>query len=75
LEVKTSSFYWTQQSGDVVLLFPRGRWREFLAWDGQIGPVILGGSIDYRLVDPAVCHEQCVNVNNLENDPLSTSEP
>jgi hypothetical protein len=26
----------------LVLLLPYGRWREFLAWDGQIGPVILG---------------------------------
>jgi hypothetical protein len=25
--------------------------------------------------DPAVCHEPCVNVNNLGCDPLSTSEP
>jgi hypothetical protein len=27
----------------LVLLLPHGRRREFLAWDGQIGPVILGG--------------------------------
>jgi hypothetical protein len=26
----------------LVLLFPYVRRREFLAWDGQIGPVILG---------------------------------
>jgi hypothetical protein len=26
----------------LVLLFPHGRWRKFLPWDGQIGPVILG---------------------------------
>jgi hypothetical protein len=26
----------------LVLLLPHGRQREFLAWDGQIGPVILG---------------------------------
>jgi hypothetical protein len=27
----------------LVLLPPHGRWREFLLWDGQIGPVILRG--------------------------------
>jgi hypothetical protein len=27
----------------LVLLLPHGRWREFLPWDGQIKPVILGG--------------------------------
>jgi hypothetical protein len=25
----------------LVLLLPHVRWREFLAWDSQIGPVIL----------------------------------
>jgi hypothetical protein len=33
-----------------VLLFPHVRQKEFLAWHGQIGPLILEGSIDYRLV-------------------------
>jgi hypothetical protein len=59
----------------LVLLLPHVGWREFLPWDGQIGPVILGGSIDCRLVGSAVCHEPSVNVNNLGCDPLSTSEP
>jgi hypothetical protein len=27
----------------LVLLLSHGRWREFLLWDGQIEPVILGG--------------------------------
>jgi hypothetical protein len=39
LEVKTSCFYWNQQSGDAS---PNGRWREFLAGEAQIGPVVLG---------------------------------
>jgi hypothetical protein len=47
-EATTASFCCTQQSADVPLL-PHGRQREFLAWDGQIGPVILGASIDSRL--------------------------
>jgi hypothetical protein len=34
----------------LVLLLPHDRQREFLVWDVQIGPVILGGSIDCRLV-------------------------
>jgi hypothetical protein len=29
----------------LVLLPPHGRQRDFLAWDGQIGPVILGGVV------------------------------
>jgi hypothetical protein len=33
----------------LVLLLPHVRQREFLAWDGQLGSVILGASIDYRL--------------------------
>jgi hypothetical protein len=59
----------------VLLLSHVGR-REFLAWDDQIGPVILGGSpLTTGWWDPAVCHEPSVNVNNLGCDPLSTSEP
>jgi hypothetical protein len=42
-------FLLSQESGDVLLL-PHVRQREFLSWDGQIGPVILGASIDYRLM-------------------------
>jgi hypothetical protein len=60
----------------LVLLLPCGKWREFLAWDGQIGPVILGGTpLTTSWWDPPVCHETCVNVSNLAYDPLSTSEP
>jgi hypothetical protein len=52
LEVKTSSFYWINGVGMLVLFLLHVRQREFLAWDGQLGPVILGAgcSIDYRLV-------------------------
>jgi hypothetical protein len=60
----------------LVLLLPYGRQKKFLAWDDQIGPVILGGTpLTTGWWDPAVCHEPCVNVNNLGFDPLSTSEP
>jgi hypothetical protein len=27
----------------LVLLLPHGRQREFLPWDGQTGPIMLGG--------------------------------
>jgi hypothetical protein len=43
----------------LVLFFPHGRQKEFLAWDGQTEPVISGGPIDYRLVGSSVCHEIC----------------
>jgi hypothetical protein len=60
----------------LVLILPHVGWREFLSWDGQIGPIILGGDpLTTGWWDPAVCHEPCVNVNNLGCDPLSTSEP
>jgi hypothetical protein len=60
----------------LVLLLPHVGCREFLPWDVQIGPVILGGApLTTGWWDPAVCHEPCVNVNNLGCDPLSTSEP
>jgi hypothetical protein len=55
----------------LVSLLPHVGWREFLAWDGHIGPVILTTG----WWDPAVCDEPGVNVNNLRCDPLSTSEP
>jgi hypothetical protein len=59
----------------LVLLLPHVRQREFLAWDGQIGPVILGGvPLTIGWWDPAVCPELFVNVDNLGYDPLSTSE-
>jgi hypothetical protein len=32
------------------MLVPHVGWKEFLAWDSQIGPVILGVSTDYRVV-------------------------
>jgi hypothetical protein len=60
----------------LVLLLPHVRWREFLAWDGQIGPVILGGApLTTGWWDPVVYHESYVNVKNMGCDPLSTSEP
>jgi hypothetical protein len=61
----------------LVLPFPHVGWKEFLLWDGQIGPVILVGTpLTTGWWNPAaVCHEPCVNVNNLVCDPLSTSEP
>jgi hypothetical protein len=42
LEVKTSSFIRVNRVQMLVLLLPHVRWREFFAWDGQIGPVIWG---------------------------------
>jgi hypothetical protein len=76
LEVKTSSFYWSQQSGDVTLT-PS-------IW--QVEGVLDLGCPDWAYYfrgaplttgwwDPAVCHEPYVNVNNLGYDSLSTSEP
>jgi hypothetical protein len=61
----------------LVLLLPHDRQREFLDWDGQIVPVIgVGGApLTKCWWDPAVHHESSVNVNNLECDPLSMSEP
>jgi hypothetical protein len=43
----------------------------FLLWDGQIGPVILGGGAPLATGwwDPAVCHEPIVNINNLDVSP------
>jgi hypothetical protein len=61
----------------LVLLPPHIRQREFLAWDDQIGPVILGAGAPLTTGwwDPAVCQEPSVDVSNLGCDPLSTSEP
>jgi hypothetical protein len=53
----------------LALLLPHVGQRKFLAWDDQ-----MGGSVDCSLVG-SCCHEPCVNVNNLECDLLSTSEP
>jgi hypothetical protein len=75
-EVKASSFYWTQQSRGVSPT-PSTCWMEgifALRWPDwacyfRRAPLTTGWW------DPAVCHEQRVNVNNLGCDPLSTSEP
>jgi hypothetical protein len=73
VEVKTSSFYWTQQSGDVSLTPSTWQAEEIFAlglsdWAGyfRVAPLTT------TWWDPAVCHESYVNVNNLEYDPLST---
>jgi hypothetical protein len=48
----------------------------FWPGNGQIWPVILRGSpLTTGWWDSAICHEPYVNVNNLGDDPLSTSEP
>jgi hypothetical protein len=60
----------------LVLFLPHVGWREFLPWDVQIGPVILGGApLTTCLWDCAVCYEPYIDVNNLGCDPLSISEP
>jgi hypothetical protein len=59
----------------LVLILPHVGWREFLPWDAQIGPVILGAPLSTGWWDLAVCHEPYINVYNLGCDPLSTSEP
>jgi hypothetical protein len=76
LEVKPPVFIGVNRVKMLVLLLPHGRWREFLAWDGQIGPFIFRGApLTIGWWDPAVCPEPFVNANNLGYDPLSTSEP
>jgi hypothetical protein len=76
LEVKISSFYWTQQSEGVSpttstcwmeAIFAMG-WPDWTHY-------FRGTPLTTGWWDPAAYHEQCVNVNNLECDPLSTSEP
>jgi hypothetical protein len=77
LEVKTSSFYWTQQSGDVIPT-PSTCWMEGIFGLGcpDWACYFRGGApLTTGWWDPAVCHEPSVNVNNLGCDPLSTSEP
>jgi hypothetical protein len=66
----------------LVLLLTYVGWREVLAWNVQIGPVILGDAPwTTGWWHPAVCHEPFVNVNNLGcrsqgiDNPLLTSEP
>jgi hypothetical protein len=60
----------------LVLLLPHVRLREFLAWDGQIGPVILGG-LHLLQVGEILLYvmSHLLMSTNLEYDPLSTSEP
>jgi hypothetical protein len=76
VEVKTSSFYWSQWSGDVSPT----------PFTGQMEGIFGLGWLDWACYfrgtprttgwrDPAVCHEPSVNINNLGYDPLSTSEP
>jgi hypothetical protein len=72
VEVKTSSFYWSQWSGDVSPTPPtcpmegiRSDWTCYFR----------GAPLTTGWWDPAVCHEPCVNVSNLGCDPLLTSEP
>jgi hypothetical protein len=76
LEVKTSSFYWTQQSGDVSPT-PSTCWMEgifALGWADWVC-YFRGAPLTLGWWDPTVCHEPYVYVNNLGCDPLSTSEP
>jgi hypothetical protein len=76
LEVKTSSFYWSQQREDVSPT-PSTCWVEGkfgLRWPDW-ACYFRGSPMTTRWWDPAVCHEPCVNINNLGCDPLSTSEP
>jgi hypothetical protein len=58
----------------LVLLLPHVEQREFLAWDGQIGP-LRGPPLTTGWWDSAGCHEAFVKVNSLGCDPLLTSEP
>jgi hypothetical protein len=74
--VKTSSFYWTQQSGGVS---PTPSTQQVEGFFGLGCPdwacYFRGTPLTTGWRDPAVCHEPCVNVNNLGYYPLSTSEP
>jgi hypothetical protein len=47
---RPSVFIGVNRAEMLLLFLPHVRQREVLAWDGQIGPVILGASIDYRFV-------------------------
>jgi hypothetical protein len=75
LEVKTSSFYWSQQSDvsptpsiwQAERIFGLG-WPDWACYFR--GPPLTTG-----WWDPALCYEPSVNVNNLGCDPLWTSEP
>jgi hypothetical protein len=76
LEAKTSSFYWTQQSGDVSPtpstwqaegIFGLG-WPDWACY-------FRGAPLTTGWWDPAVCPETYVNANNLGCDPLSTAKP
>jgi hypothetical protein len=74
LEVKTSGFYWSQWSGDVSPTPSTCQVEEFLNWDGQIEPVILGGLHWLQVDGILLYHGPSVNVSNLGCDPLSTSD-
>jgi hypothetical protein len=76
LEIKTSSFYWNQQSRDVCpTLSTRQAEGIFgLGWPDWPG-YFRGAPLTTGWWDPAVCHKPCVHVNHLGCDPLSTSEP
>jgi hypothetical protein len=57
LEVKTSSFYWSQQSGDVSPTPSIYQAEGIFGLGCQIGPVILRGApLTTGWLDPAVCH-------------------
>jgi hypothetical protein len=74
--LKTSNFYWTQQNNDISPTLSTC-WVEGifgLGWPHR-ACYFREGSIDYRGWDPALCHEPCVNVNNLGCDLLSASGP
>jgi hypothetical protein len=76
LKVKTCSFYWSQQSGDVSPT--PSTWQVakiFGLWWPDWTCYFRRALLTTGWWDPAVCHEPSVNVNNLGDDPLSTSEP
>jgi hypothetical protein len=76
LEVKTSNFYWTQQSGGESPN-PSTCWMEgigVLEWPDW-AYYFRGAPLTTGWCDPDVCYEPYVNVNNLGCDPLSTAKP
>jgi hypothetical protein len=76
LKVRTSSFYWSQQSGDVSATPSTWQveWVSGLGWPDW-DCYFRGAPLTTGWWDPAVCHEPSVNVSNLGCDPLLTSEP
>jgi hypothetical protein len=76
LEVKASSFYWSQQSREVNPtsytcqaegIFGLG-WLDWACY-------FRGAPLTTGWWDPTVCHQPSVNVNSLGCDALTTSEP